>query len=183
MFNRKFSESDLIQGCIRNERKWQERLYKHYFDTMYAMVLKHSRNSDFSLEILNSGFLKVFQKIETFRNEGSFEGWMRRLIYNTMVDFFKRENRYHNFIILSEEDGEKESSSIENIYLEELLEMINDLPDATARVFKLYAIEGYNHKEIGELLKISEGTSKWHLSEARKKLKIIFNNNQNYKRG
>ena len=183
MFIKTYSESEIIEGCLRNERKWQERLYKQYFDTMYAMLLKHTKNSDLSLEVLNSGFLKVFQNLSSFRGDGSFEGWIRRLVYNTMVDFYKKENKYHNFIILSEEDGERNPSGIGNIYLEELLNMINDLSDATARVFKLYAIEGYNHKEIGDLLNISEGTSKWHLSEARRRLRTIYTNNQNYKRG
>jgi len=81
------SEHELIQGCIRNDRRSQEQLYKRYFHTMMTMCIKYTRDEDKALLILNDGFLKVFQKIGTFRSEGSFEGWIRRLIYHTMADF------------------------------------------------------------------------------------------------
>ncbi len=184
MFRPKYNQEDLIKGCLANQRKWQERLYKSHFDTMYAMVFKHIKDQDTALEVINIGFLKVFQKLDTYRNEGSFEGWIRRLIYNCMVDHFKVTKKYNSFIILGENDNQSRSSDnvADNLFFEELLSLLDVLPNVTGKVFKMYALDGYTHKEIAENLGISEGTSKWHLFEARAKLKKIILETKNYKK-
>lgn len=184
MFRQKYNQEDLIKGCLSNQRKWQERLYMSYFDTMYAMVFKNIKDQDTTLEIINIGFLKVFQKLDTYRNEGSFEGWIRRLIYNCMIDHFKSTKKYNTFIILGENDHETKSSEnvADNIFFEELLGLLDFLPNVTGKVFKMYALDGYTHKEIAEHLGMSEGTSKWHLFEARAKLKKLVLENINYKK-
>ncbi len=171
------TEAELIQGCIRNDRKCQEALYKRYFHTMMAMCMKYTRDEDKAMLIMNDGFLKVFQKISTFRHEGSFEGWIRRLIYHTLADFYKKEKSYIRFIQI-EEAGKQatEATQSDKLEFEELILLLDRIPYRSAEVFKLYAIEGFSHLEIGEKMQISEGTSKWHLSNAREKLRAILTN-------
>jgi len=126
---------------------------------------------------VNDGFLKVFKKLDTYQNKGSFEGWIRRIVFNCLSDYFKKENKYLKFLILEERDRPQPSTNSDSLYYEDLLILIDQLPFSSSRVFKLYAIEGYSHKEIAKQLNISDGTSKWHLSEARKKLKVLVNRN------
>ncbi|HEY3386866.1 MAG TPA: RNA polymerase sigma factor [Saprospiraceae bacterium] len=171
------SEHELIQGCIRNDRRSQEQLYKRYFHTMMTMCIKYTRDEDKALLILNDGFLKVFQKIGTFRSEGSFEGWIRRLIYHTMADFYKKEKSYIRFIQFEPTDEKSmPASQSDMLEFEDLVRLLDRIPDRSAEVFKLFAIEGYSHEEIGEKMSISEGTSKWHLSNARERLRLMLTN-------
>ncbi len=144
---------------------------------MMRMVRRYAADEDRALEILNNGFLKVFMKIHTFRSEGSLEGWIRRIVYHSVSDYYKKESGYLRFIVL--EDADKENTADEalgSLYYDDLLQIINSLPGRSKEVFSLYAIEGYTHREIAERLEISEGTSKWHLSHAREQLKLLLEN-------
>ncbi len=171
------TEVELIQGCIQNDRKCQELLYKQYFHKMMAMCMKYTRDEDKAMLILNDGFLKVFQKIDSFRHEGSFEGWIRRLIYHTLADFYKKEKSYIRFIQIEEASQQQTpATQSDSLEFEELIVLLDRIPYRSAEVFKLYAIEGFSHLEIGEKMQISEGTSKWHLSNAREKLRAILTN-------
>ena len=146
---------------------------------MMKMCMKYTRDEDKALQILNDGFLKVFQKISTFRSEGSFEGWIRRLVYHTMADFYKKEKSYIRFIQFEPAD-ERQAPATQSdaLEFEDLVRLLDHLPERSAEVFRLLAIEGYSHEEIGEKMKISEGTSKWHLSNARERLRTILTNEQ-----
>lgn len=169
------TEVELIQGCIQNDRKCQELLYKRYFHTMMAMCMKYTRDEDKAMLIMNDGFLKVFQKIGSFRSEGSFEGWIRRLIYHTLADFYKREKNYIRFIQIEEASQTyTPATQSDSLEFEDLILLLDRIPYRSAEVFKLYAIEGFSHLEIGEKMQISEGTSKWHLSNARERLRTIL---------
>lgn len=173
------SEQELIQGCIRNDRKSQEQLYKLYFHKMMTMCMKYTRDEDKALLILNDGFLKVFQKVNTFRSEGSFEGWIRRLIYHTMADFYKKEKSYIRFIQFEVTDDQPTpASQSDAMEFDDLVRLLDYLPERSAQVFRLFAIEGYSHEEIGQKMNISEGTSKWHLSNARERLRLMLTNEQ-----
>ena len=174
-----YSEQEIIRGCIANERKFQELLYREHFDVMLVMVHRFTRDEEKVLDILNSGFLRVFKKIETYSGTGSFQGWIRRIVYHSISDHFKKESKYMHFIVL--EDAEKPASknALDNLYYDDLLEIVDSLPQRCGEVFKLYAIEGYSHKEIGETLQISSGTSKWHLSKAREQLRNLINTRMN----
>lgn len=168
-------QETLIKGCIANDRKAQEQLYRRYFDAMYLMVSKYTHaDEDKTITILNDGFLKVFKSIASFQNQGSFEGWIRKIVYRSLSDYYRKENRYLKFLILEEAEQPISDKAVDGLYYDDLLKMIDRLPDATKRVFHLYAIEGYTHKEIAQLLQISDGTSKWHLSEARAQLKAMI---------
>jgi RNA polymerase sigma-70 factor (ECF subfamily) len=171
-----FSENEVITGCQRNERKWQEILYKTYFDKMFFMVRSKLPDDDTALEVLNMGFLKVYQKITSFRGEGSFEGWIRRLIYNTMIDYFKDNKKYRDTFELGDytKVAVLEENTLDGLYFEDIISCLDHLPPATSEVFKYYVLDGMNHKEISGFLNISEGTSKWHLSEAKKRLRQIL---------
>jgi RNA polymerase sigma-70 factor (ECF subfamily) len=143
------------------------------------MCIKYTKDEDKALLILNDGFLKVFQKIGTFRSEGSFEGWIRRLIYHTLADFYKKENSYIRFIQFElPEDHKTNEPQSDPLEFQDLISLLDRIPGRSAEVFRLFAIEGYSHEEIGEKMNISTGTSKWHLSHARERLRsLILNEN------
>lgn len=178
LFKRTYSTEELIEGCKRNDRKCQEVLYKTYFDKMYYMCVRYTKDEDEAFSILNNGFLKVYQNIDSFAFKGSFEGWIRRIVYNSIVEFMRKRNRYLQFIVLDEplENSGSSSGALEGLYEKDVLSLMKQVPPMSAKVFELYAVEGYNHREIGELLGMSENTSKWHLANARKHLKQQMNN-------
>jgi len=139
--------------------------------------MKYTRDEDRALLILNDGFLKVFQKLGTFRHEGSLEGWIRRLVYHTLADFYKKENSYIRFIQFDVPDHlEAEVSPSDNLEFQDLIGLLDKIPGRSAEVFRLFAIEGYSHEEISTKMNISTGTSKWHLSNAREKLRTLLVN-------
>lgn len=175
------TDIDLIQGCRRNSRRHQELMYRRYYPKMLSMCLRHTSDRERAMMITNDGFLKVFKKIDQFSNKGSFEGWIRRIVYNSISDHFKKENKYLHYMILDERDRDYHQGINEQLYFEDLLKLVHTLPDKTQEVFRLYAIEGYTHVEIGKKIGISDGTSKWHLSEARKKLKLLIKQQSNLK--
>lgn len=172
-----YSEKELIDGCLNNDRRAQEALYKHYFPKMMSMCLKHTKDKEKSLEILNDGFFKVFSKIHLFKHSGSFEGWIRRIIYHSIVDYYRSSQSKRPYVspdeLIYESVDEKVTDSLA---VEDLFSLIGQLPKASQDVFLLFAVEGYKHDEIALILGISSGTSKWHLSNARKLLKELLNN-------
>ena len=175
------SEKELIDGCIRNDRRFQELLYRRYFAKMMAMCLRYTHDREQAMDIVNNGFLRVFKKLHTFEFKGSLEGWVRRLVYHSISDYFKKNAKYIKHIVLEEKDDSQSEKAYQNLFFEDILKMVDRLPPATKDVFRLYAIEGYTHKEIAVNLGISEGTSKWHLSNARAKLRSMLEQNNDYK--
>lgn len=181
----KYSEQELIKGCKENKRLYQEALFRKYFPAIMTMCMRYAKSKDVAMLIVNDGFLKVFKQIDTYEGKGSFEGWIRRICFRCLSDHFRKEKSYLSFMVFDDFEKKESSTALNNIYYEELVALLENLPSATARVFRLYAIEGFKHREISELLKISEGTSKWHLSEARtalKKLLMMQQENLNYGR-
>ncbi len=180
-----YAERELVEGCVRNDRFWQEMLFRRYFAAMMRMCQRYTDDQDIAMEIVNTGFLRVFKKIHTFSFSGSLEGWIRRVVFHSLSDHFKKQNNSLRFLDVEDRDAPVREASTNNLYLEDILKLVEMLPDATKEVFCLYAIEGYSHVEIGERLGISEGTSKWHLSIARKKLKELIETyyNPNYYAG
>ncbi len=138
------------------------------------MCKQYTQDEDQLISIVNDGFLKVFKKIGTFEHKGSFEGWVRRLVFTSLSDFFRKENRYLKFLIFEEVESHIEQESIENLYYQDIIEMVKILPKKSRLVFEKYAIEGYSHKEISEQMEMSVGTSKWYIHEARKRLKKLL---------
>jgi len=157
----------LINGCCENDRSSQEKLYRKYFPTMERMVRRYTQDEDQVTDILNNGFLRVFKKVQTFKHEGSFEGWIRKLIFHSVSDYFRSKKTDVKFL-LYDEAPEIAIRPNTDLYFEDLMKFVNELPKKHHAVFHLYAIEGFIHKEIGQQLNMSENTSKWYLSEARK---------------
>lgn len=175
-----YTEAEIVKGCVRNDRTFQELLYRRHYAVMMHMCLRYANNDrERALEMLNDGFLRVFKKIDTFQFKGSLEGWIRRLVFHAISDYYKAQKMYMASVVFGEPEEERvENSSLNNLYFEDILKIVDTLPPATCAVFKLYAIEGYNHAEIAEQLNISIGTSKWHVSTAREKLKILISENR-----
>lgn len=172
LFGKKnYTEAELVEGCVRNERRAQEQFYRRFFPEMLRMCLRYTRDEDTAIEIVNNGFLRVFKKLHTFAFKGSLEGWVRRLVYHSMADYYRENSRYLNFLVLEDRDEAVPERGHEGFYEEDILKVVSNLPPVSQQVFRLYAIEGFSHAEIAESLQISEGTSKWHLSTARQKLR------------
>lgn len=180
--DRKYTEEELIQGCLKNDRYCQELLFRTHFPTMMQMCLRYTNDREKAMEIVNTGFLRVFTKLHTYSFKGSFEGWIRKLVYHSLSDYFKQHSRYLQFLVFEDYDNKsvEKPTALANAYAEDILKMVDLLPPATQQVFKMYAIEGYTHVEIAKKIDISIGTSKWHLSAARKKLKELIQENNNF---
>jgi RNA polymerase sigma-70 factor (ECF subfamily) len=162
------SESDLIEGCIQGNRKMQYELYERFSSKMYGVCLRYAANAEEAEDILQEGFIKVFKKISSYRGDGSFEGWIRRIFVNTAIEHF-RKKAYLQPIT------EQEESTIEGKYIsvldhlaeKDIVKLIQQLSPGYRTVFNMYVVEGYTHKQIAEALNISEGTSKSQLSRAK----------------
>ena len=139
-----------------------------------AMCLRRTDDSDVAMSIVNDGFLRVFKKIHLYSFKGSLEGWVRRLVWHSLADHFRGNSKTLRFMGLEDRDAPTNGHIAQNLHLEDLLKMVDELPPTTREVFQLYAIQGYNHREIGERLGMSDGTSKWHLATARKKLQQMI---------
>lgn len=178
-----YSEEEIIAGCRKKNRAVQEHLYKVYYSTFLKVCARYAKSMQDAEQLLNDGFLKVFTQIDNFRNIGSFGGWMQRIMINTCLDYLrstslKEEMNMHIKSIPAEESNISVSNEgLENIEFKELLAVIQSLPSMTRTVFNLFVFDGFNHKEISSQLDISEGTSHWHVHQARsilqKKIKSI----------
>ncbi len=159
---------DIILGCQQHDARAQKELFSLMGAKMFGICLRYAGNRNDASDILQDGFLRVFEKIHQFKFEGSFEGWMRRIFVNLSLERFRGQ-----FKVVNIQDGGRENSHstnddiVSNLAAEELIAMIQELSPKYRAVFNLYAIEGYSHKEISEMLDITEGTSKSNLSRAR----------------
>ncbi|HEY2580277.1 MAG TPA: sigma-70 family RNA polymerase sigma factor [Mucilaginibacter sp.] len=167
----------LVKGCINNERTAQEALYKLFHADMLRVCYNYLPDKELAKEAFNSGFLKAFQSIKNFNNQkGELGGWIRKIMIYTSIDLSRKELKFNSTVILEkdEDDFFISPSILEKLYFEDILQNIRLLPRATQMVFNLSVIDGFTHKEIGEQLNISEGTSRWHLAEAKRKLKSLL---------
>ena len=170
---------DLIKQCIKNNRTAQNELFRKYKDTLFFTSLKYCRNQTDAEDNLHDAFITIFQKIKTYKNKGSFEGWMKRITIYKAIDKYKAEKPVTIEINNDLLEGaiEVEADKDADISLDELLQLIQELPDQYRMVFNLYQIDSFSHKEIASLLNIAEGTSKSNYHRAklilREKLKPI----------
>ena len=173
----------LIEGCVKGDPGSQERLYRQFSAAMYGLCLQYSSSEEDARDILQDGFVKVFKKMQQVQEAKAFPGWIRRVMINTALE------RYRGQVVNQRIDEEPLSMNVQitddvldDLNAEVLVAMITELPPRYRMVFNLYAIEGYNHREIGEMLGISDGTSKSNLSRARsilqEKVKKIYGNVQ-----
>jgi RNA polymerase sigma factor (sigma-70 family) len=160
----------IISGCLDGNRRDQELLYRRHASKLFAVCLQYSGNDEEARDILQEGFIKIFENLCHYKHEGSFEGWMRRIVVNTALERFRsRHNLYRvdDIDSIAEPEMNPDDEDYAGLEAYDLLYIIRELPPKYRMVFNLYAIEGYSHKEIGKMLNISEGTSKSNLSRAR----------------
>ncbi len=161
---------DLIKQCANNDRKAQKEIYQLFAGKLFSICLKYSKNKQEAQDNFQDGFIVIFDKIGQFNFKGSFEGWLKRVMINTVLLKYRKKNVLN---IVTEDIPDEVIVDVDDdeISLDFLLNLINELPDRYRLVFNLYALDGYSHKEISEMLLIAEGTSKSNLARARAILK------------
>ena len=166
--NQIISESDLLEGCRRGERKMQQELYNRFAPRMYGVCLRYASNAEEAEDILQEGFIKIFNKINSYRGDGSFEGWIRRIFVNTAIEHFRKKTYLQPITETEENTVEgKYLSVLDSLAEKDIIQLIQQLSPGYRTVFNMYVVEGYSHKQIAEILGISEGTSKSQLSRAK----------------
>jgi RNA polymerase sigma factor (sigma-70 family) len=171
-------EVQLIKGCVHGDRVSQNTLYEIYAGKMFAVCYRYSRSREDAEDTFHEGFMKVFEHIRDFKGEGSFEGWIRRIMVNTAINKFKKNANLYSLVSLEDVRPHMFSSDdvLSEIGTKELMGMVRNLPPRYQMVFNLYVFEGLKHREIAEELGITEGTSKSNLSDARNILQKAVHN-------
>lgn len=174
----------MIKGCLKGKRRAEYELYRHCYSLLMPVCMRYEHNEEDARAVLNEGFLKILDNLEVFNQEVPFEAWCKRIMINTLIDAYRKkcskpqtgdfEEWSHNG-----ELGISLNDALEAFTAEDLEKMLHSLPETSRKVFNLYVIDGFNHKEIGEQLNISEGTSKWHVNHARSKLQQIMKDMMN----
>ena len=174
--NHNMSESDLIKGCLEGDRRAQEYLYQRFSPKMYGVCLRYAGKAEDAQDILQDGFVKIFKNLHMYRGDGSFEGWIRRIFVNTAIEHYRRQVNLYPVTENHENLLEtKEISAFDSLSVKDLMKIIQQLSPGYRTVFNLYVVEGYSHKEIAEMIGISEGTSKSQLARAKGVLQNIIN--------
>lgn len=171
----------IVKGCIRKDSKCQEELFRMLYGKMLSVCMRYSRDEDTAQEVLQVSFIKVFDKLGKYDFNGSFEGWVRRIVTNTAIDHIRKSNRdpfssSEDYLYVDEEEmvfEEEEGQEVE-LKAAQAMKALQMLSPAYQSVFNLYVIENYSHKEVAEILGISEGTSKSNLAKAKKRLQEIL---------
>lgn len=181
--------AEILRACVDDDRKAIKYLYEHCFKKLMPVCYRYHNNEEDARSSLNIGFMKIMKGLETIDEQVNFAAWSKRIMINTLIDEYRKKKNYQNHVASKETERELDveaspsaNEAESDLGYQNLLTLISQLPEISGRVFNLYVIDGYNHKEIGNLLGMSEGTSKWHLSTARKllreKLEKIENQNQ-----
>jgi RNA polymerase sigma factor (sigma-70 family) len=167
-----YTLDELLEGCKAGDRKMQELLYKQTSGKMLAICMRYAKDRMEAEDVLQIAYIKIFQKINDFKNEGSFEGWMRRIVVNAAIESYRKNIRSLNIVEI-DEAYEQPSTGFDfgTLGMQDLMKCIQKLADGYRMIFNMYVIEGYTHKEIADTLDISESASKSQLSRARAILK------------
>jgi len=172
-------EAEILQGCINGEREAQEQLYRRFAPTMLGICMRYTKSRDEADDVMQEGFIKVFSNIHRFRQEGSFEGWIKRIMVNTALNHYHKAqklNSHRNIDDIRETDIIDDNTPMPKTRFtqKQMLDAIQELPEGYRKVFNMYVFEKYKHKEIAEMLDISVNTSKSQLSKARIYLKKVL---------
>jgi RNA polymerase sigma factor (sigma-70 family) len=172
-------ELDLITACIRRERKAEYELYSLSYSYLLSICFRYVNSLEEAKQLLNIGFMKILFNLDKYKPEIPFKTWARKVMINVLIDEYRKEKKHHDVIRYVEEyedttDGSDLNEALIKMNVDEIHAMITSLPNVSRKVFNLYALDGYSHKEIAELLNMSEGTSKWHLNFSRNKLKEMI---------
>ncbi len=163
-------EEEVIEGCKKKERYYQELLYRRFAPKIYGVCMSYAKNREQAQDILHDSFLKIFRNINSFSKQGSFEGWIRRIVTNTAIDHVRKKGK--SIPLISEEIPDTEDYEMEHhsINMSEIQEQVARLPEGARIIFNLYTLEGMTHYQIAEKLNITVGTSKSQFSRARRML-------------
>ena len=165
---RELTERELVQGCLAGDRRCQESLYTRYARRMYAVCLRYARHQLEAQDLMQEGFIRVYEKLSAFRMEGSLEGWIRRIMVHTAINHYRKKSFQQERIGMEHmPEAPVDSLAIDRLGEQELMKLIAELPDGYRHVFNLYAIEGFDHAEIAAMLGCGESTSRSQLSKAR----------------
>jgi len=166
--NSTLSDEQIIKKCLEGDRVSQKMLYDRYASRMFGVCLRYAPDYQAAEDILQEGFVKAFRHLERFRFEGSFEGWLRRIMVNSAIEVHRRKNNLYPIVDVENTEVEFfDENALDKLAAGDLMEMISSLSPGYRTVFSMYVIEGFSHKEIAEQLNISEGTSKSQLARAR----------------
>ncbi len=163
------TEAQLIQACLQNDRNAQRKLYQTYAGRMLVVCSRYAQSTAEAEDMLQEAFIKIFQNLDKFRSESTLGAWIKRIVVNTAINQVRLQQHFQNMGDVQDYDNEliDNQGSIEGIHFQELIAMIQKLPKGCQAVFNLFAIEGYKHTEIAEMLNITEGTSKSQYARAR----------------
>ncbi len=177
---KELTEAEIVYRCLQNDTAAQNELYRRYAGKMMGVCMRYARNREVAADIMQDGFVKVFINLKSFKGEGSFEGWIKRIMINTSLKQYQKDLKFKNDVDIEIAHGVTfDNNIVSNLSVKELMHHIQDLPDGYRTIFNLYVIEGYQHNEIGDMLNISEGTSKSQLSRARNYLMQIIKKEHN----
>lgn len=172
------SDEQLVKRCLDREKGATDEFYRRFASKMFGVCLRYARSRVEAEDLLQEGFIKVFSSLSTFRCDGSLEGWVRRIIVNNSINYYRQKSPWFEDVETSK-DANRETAEydvVSALSADELLAIIQQLPEGYRMVFNLYVIEGFLHKEIAEMLNISENTSKSQLLKARKALQEKLKN-------
>lgn len=178
-----WKDNDIVRGCVNNDPKTQQALYQRLAPKMLAICYRYCNDRDDAKDVMHEAFMKVYTNISKFKFNSSLETWVTRIMINTSIDFFKKKTKISR-LFDNMKDGEEYNEEYEvddpgpDVSEEALLKLVDELPKGSRLVFNLYAIEGLGHKDIAQMLGISEGTSKSQLSRARELLKRALKENK-----
>lgn len=172
-----FSETHMIEGCQRQDRNCQRQLYETYFQTMSWVCIRYLKDPVLVDDVVHEGFMKVFQRIDSFQSKGSLEGWIKRIMVNTCLDHLRKIKRMPTQVDLENATNfECEASADSTMQANQIMEVVNTLSPLLRMVFNLNVVEGYPHKEIAKQLGIQESTSRAYLTEAKKRVRAMLSN-------
>lgn len=170
----------IIQGCIDGDRRAQQSLYEYFYGKMMAVCMRYGNGHDEALDMFQEAFIKVFKNLPKYGKQGSFEGWVRRIMVNTCIDHIRKNKKLNQMVELDDKHGsieideEEDAGILEHVNFSDLLDMVQHLSPAYRSVFNMYIVDGYTHQEIADSLGISVGTSKSNLAKAKGNLKKML---------
>lgn len=169
---------EFIKTCIRDDRKAIKQLYEYCFRALMPVCFRYNKNEEDARAAFHTGFIKILKGMEKMEGDVNFNAWMKRVMVNSLIDEYRKNKKYNEQITKSDSDRELDyhsnghlNDAESNLGCENIMRLLDEIPESSALVFKMYVIEGYSHKDIADKLGMSEGTSKWHLSTARKLLR------------
>ncbi|MBS1771396.1 MAG: sigma-70 family RNA polymerase sigma factor [Bacteroidetes bacterium] len=172
------AQKRLVKDCIAGKRAAQHEFYNHYAPFVYGVIRRYLFNANAAEEVLNDTFFRVFTKMDQYGFKGSLEGWMRRIAINLVTDHLRGHIKFENEVYTDSDaiSAYVDENQVSKLSYKELLAYVHELPDTHRLVFNLYVFEDLPHKEIAQLIGITENNSRWHLNDARRRLKEKINN-------